>query len=179
MMDENSESDRKKKEERVDTEQFHYKLPAALWENKEVLTQQRPFQSPSLTPVHLQTLTVWNTFFTGCYHHPASKNNIFSVSGRSWQTSLCFKHWIRLERLRNGDSFYTAFGYFLTIQFISGHNMTYSTSKERVFVQLLLLLASLGSLWIKGCSSSCIPQIDFFLLITSNAFRLSRTVCTN
>lgn len=46
------------KEELVEKYKLHYKLPAALWENKEVLTQQRPFQSPFLTPLHLHTLTM-------------------------------------------------------------------------------------------------------------------------
>lgn len=93
------------KEEWVEKQKFHYKLPAALWENKEALTQQRPFQSPSLTPLHLHTLTMRNTFFIVYYRRPPSKNNIFSLKGRSWQTSPFFKHWIHLGMLRDGGLF--------------------------------------------------------------------------
>lgn len=69
MMDENSKSSRKERDGSP-----IINPPTALWENKEVLTQQRPFQSPSL---HLHTLTMRKTFFT-VYYHPKT---IYSALG--------------------------------------------------------------------------------------------------
>lgn len=139
--------------EKEDKQKFHYKLPAALWENKEVLTRQRPFQSPPLLLLHPHTLTMWDTFLTVYYHRPPSKNHIFCVWSRIWQSSLCFKHLFYFERLRVGDSFYTYLGYFHIILFILGQNK-FSIFKVKGHLCDCCILWE----WTKGCS----PQIDFF-----------------
>lgn len=123
------------------------------------LTQQRPFQSPSLTPLHLHTLTMRNTFFIVYYRRPPSKNNIFSLRGRSWQISLRFKHRRHLGSLRDGDTFHTALCNFLTTQFILGHNMACSISKESASLWHLcpasIFWLIMGWFWAgaRGCNS--------------------------
>lgn len=69
------------KEERVEKWRFHYKPPpASVWENKEALTQQRPFPVAPLLSTYTRSQNV-KYIFHSIHHHRLPPKIIYRVLG--------------------------------------------------------------------------------------------------